>query len=201
MRYGTRAIRAGLPPTTQGEPFLPGPTFAATYAFSGELGTSAYTYGRYHNPTWANYERALAELEGGPAIAFSSGIAAVTAILGTALSPGGKGNVLVMPSDGYYGARTLADGFFASRGVQVRKASTAGNGQASLLDGATLLWLESPSNPGLEVCDIAQLVKQAHEKGALVAVDNTTATPLGQRPIRAGGRFFGLERLEGTYRA
>jgi cystathionine gamma-lyase len=189
MRDGTRVVRAGLPPTSQGEPFLPGPTFAGTYAFSGEPGTSAYTYGRYHNPTWTNFERALGELEGGPAIAFSSGIAAVTAIFTVTLSPGGKGNVLVMPSDGYYGARTLAEGFFASRGVEVRKAPTAGNAQGSLLEGATLLWLETPSNPGLDVCEVASLVEQAHQKGVLVAVDNTTASPLGQRPIELGADF------------
>jgi len=146
MRDGTRVIRAGLPPTSQGEPFLPGPTFASTYAFSGELGTSAYTYGRYHNPTWNNFERALAKLEGGPAIAFSSGMAAATAVLSVTLKPGGD-NVLVIPSDGYYGARTLAEGHFASLGVEVRKGQTAGNAQARLLDGATLLLLETPTNP------------------------------------------------------
>jgi cystathionine gamma-lyase len=189
MRDGTRAVRAGLPPTTQGEPFLPGPTFAGTYAFSGEVGTSAYTYGRYHNPTWTNFERALSELEGGPSIAFSSGMAAVTAVLAVALSPGGKDNVVVMPSDGYYGARTLAEGYFASRGIEVRKAPTTGNAQRSLLDGARLLWLETPTNPGLEVCEIAELVEQAHSKGVLVAADNTTATPLGQRPIELGADF------------
>ncbi|MDA4137314.1 MAG: cystathionine gamma-lyase [Thaumarchaeota archaeon] len=186
MRDGTRAVRAGLPPTAQGEPFLPGPTFAGTYAFSGEVGTSAYTYGRYHNPTWTNYERALTELEGGPTIAFSSGMAAITAVLAVTLNPGRTGNVVVMPSDGYYGARKLAEGYFAERGIQVRKAQTAGGAQGAMLDGATLLWLETPTNPGLEVCDIAELVRQAHGKGVLVAVDNTTATPLGQRPIELG---------------
>jgi cystathionine gamma-lyase len=188
MRDGTRVIRAGLPPTSQGEPFLPGPTFASTYAFSGELGTSAYTYGRYHNPTWNNFERALAELEGGPAIAFSSGMAAVTAVLSVALKPGG-GKVLVIPSDGYYGARTLAEGYFAPLGVEVRKAQTAGNAQAKLLDGATLLWLETPTNPGLDVCDLAELVESAHKRDALVAVDNTFATVLGQRPLGLGADF------------
>jgi len=153
------------------------------------MGTSSYTYGRYHNPTWTNFERALTELEGGPAIAFSSGMAAVTAVLAVTLKPGGKDNVVVMPSDGYYGARSLAEGYFASRGVEVRKAPTSGNAQASLLDGARLLWLESPTNPGLDVCDIAELVRQAHDNGLLVAVDNTTATPLGQRPIELGADF------------
>jgi cystathionine gamma-lyase len=116
-------------------------------------------------------------------------MAAVTAVLSVALSPSGTGDVLVMPSDGYYGARTLADGFFASHGIKVRKAPTAGNAQGALLQGATLLWLESPSNPGLDVCDLKELARQAHSAGALVAVDNTTATPLGQRPIELGADF------------
>ncbi|MGD0637452.1 MAG: cystathionine gamma-lyase [Nitrososphaerales archaeon] len=189
MRDGTRVIRAGLPSVSQGEPFLPGPTFAGTYGFSGEVGTSPYTYGRYHNPTWTNFEEALGELEGGTALAFSSGMAAVTAVFGSVLAPGSSGRVLVMPTDGYYTARMLADGYFASLGVKVRKAPTAGSAQAGQLEGATLVWLESPSNPGLEVCDLAEVIEQAHRRGVLVAVDNTTATPLGQQPLKLGADF------------
>src|SRR6266851_4391160 len=107
MRDATRIVRAGLPDVAQGGPFLPGPTFAGTYHFTGEPATSAYTYGRYHNPTWTRFEQALSELEGGPALVFSSGMAAVMAVFGTALLANGRGNVLVMPSDGYYTARVL----------------------------------------------------------------------------------------------
>jgi cystathionine gamma-lyase len=189
MRDGTRVVRAGLPRVSQGAPFLPGPTFAGTYGFSGEVGSSPYTYCRYHNPTWTNYEEALGELEGGPALAFSSGMAAVTAVLGSVLVPNSSGSVLVMPSDGYYTARMLAEGFFASLGVRVRKAPTAGSAQAGQLDGATLVWLETPSNPGLEVCDLAYMIEEAHKRNVLVAVDNTTATPLGQQPLNLGADF------------
>ena len=189
MRDGTRVVKAGLPATAQGQPFLPGPTFAGTYAFSGDLGTSAYVYGRYHNPTWSNFERGIGELEGGPTVVYSSGMAAITAVLATTLNPGTKDNVVVMPSDGYYGARALADGYFGSRGIEVRKAPTPGGAQANLLEGATLLWLESPSNPGLDVCDISEVARLAHAKGTLVAVDNTTATVLGQRPLALGADF------------
>jgi cystathionine gamma-lyase len=188
VRDGTRVVRAGLPKASQGEPFLPGPTFAGAYGFSGETGTSRYTYGRYHNPTWTHFEDALTELEGGPAVVFSSGMAAVTAVLGSVLG-GGTGNVLVMPSDGYYTSRMLAEGYFASRGVEVRKAPTAGNAQAHQLEGATLVWLETPSNPGLETCDLAELIGKAHEQNALVAVDNTTPTVLGQQPLMLGADF------------
>lgn len=189
MRDGTRIVRAGLPKAAQGEPFLPGPTFAGTYGFSGEVGTSAYTYGRYHNPTWTRYEEALGDLEGGPSLVFSSGMAAVAAVLTSVLTPSAAGSVLVMPSDGYYTARMLAEGYFASLGVKVRKAPTAGNAQAAHLEGATLLWLETPSNPGLETCDISELVEKAHSRNVLVAVDNTTATALGQQPLKLGADF------------
>ena len=189
MRDATRVTRAGLPPASQGEPFLPGPTFASTYHLKGEPSSSQYTYGRYHNPTWTLFEEALTELEGGPSVVFSSGMAAVMAVLGTALRANGRGNVLVMPSDGYYTARMLASGYLASSGVEVRSAPTAGNGQLKKLEGAALLWLETPSNPALDVCDLSVLIKAAHERGALVAVDNTTATFLGQRPIEFGADF------------
>src|SRR5205807_667381 len=138
MRDATRIVRAGLPDVAQGEPFLPGPTFAGTYHFSGEPTTSAYTYGRYHNPTWTRFEQALSELEGGPAVVFASGMAAVTAVFGVTLRARGAGSILVMPSDGYYTARMLAEGYFASSGIEVRMAPTAGNAQIEQLDGATL---------------------------------------------------------------
>jgi len=189
MRDATRVVRAGLPNVAQGEPFLPGPTFAGIYHLSGEPATSSYTYGRYHNPTWTHFEQALSELEGGPAAVFASGMAAVTAVLGVTLRTGGIGGVLVMPSDGYYTARMLAEGYFASSGIEVRMSPTVGNAQIELLDGATLLWLETPSNPGLDVCDLAELIAAAHQRGTLVAVDNTTATVLGQRPLELGADF------------
>jgi cystathionine gamma-lyase len=68
-------------------------------------------------------------------------------------------------------------------------APTAGNAQRELLEGAALLWLETPTNPGLEVCDVQALADAAHAAGALVAVDNTTATVLGQRPLSLGADF------------
>jgi cystathionine gamma-lyase len=189
MREATRVVRAGLPPSSQGDPFLPGPTFASAYHFSGEPGSSAYTYGRYHNPTWTRFEQALSELEGGPSVVFASGMAAVTAVLGIALRSNGRGNVLVMPSDGYYTARLLATGYFSMSGIETRLAPTAGDAQLKKLDGATLLWLETPCNPGLDVCDLQRIIKAAHDRGAMVAVDNTTATVLGQKPLEFGADF------------
>jgi cystathionine gamma-lyase len=171
---------------TPGSPFLPGPTFAAPYHAPGDPAAVPYTYGRLHNPTWTLFEQALAELEEGPAVVFASGMAAVAAVFGVTLRPG---DVVVLPGDSYYTTRLLADTYFAGMGVQVRQAPTAGEAQGALLEGARLLWLESPSNPGLDVCDIAALAAQARAAGALVAVDNTTATVPGQRPLALGADF------------
>lgn len=186
MRSGTRVIRAGLPKSSQGAPFLPGPTFAGVYHAAGDPASSPFTYGRFHNPTWSHYEQALSELEGGPVVAFASGMAGVAAIFGVVLRPG---DVVVLPSDCYYTTRMLASSYFAQMGVHVKMAPTSGNAQRQYLQGAKLLWLESPSNPGLDVCDIAELVASAHEVGALVAVDNTTPTVLGQCPLALGADF------------
>ncbi len=184
MRDATRVVRAGLPEPVQGEPFLPGPTFISTTHLAGDPASAPYSYGRYDNPTWAGYERALADLEGGAdAVVFASGMAAIHAAMAVVLEPGAA---VVLPSDGYYSMRALATERFGALGVEVREAPTLGGAQGRLLEGARLLWLETPANPGLDVCDIAALASAAHEVGAVVAVDNTSATPLGQRPLELG---------------
>jgi cystathionine gamma-lyase len=182
----TRIVRAGLPPVEQGAPFLPGPTFAAPYHLAGDPASSSYTYGRFHNPTWTHFENALAELEGGPALVFGSGMGAIASLFGALLRPG---DIAVLPADSYYTTRLIANGYFTQMGVQVRLAPTAGNAQMEHIKGAKLLWLETPTNPSLDVCDIAVLVEAAHAVGALVAVDNTTATALGQQPLALGADY------------
>jgi cystathionine gamma-lyase len=138
MHDATRVVRAGVPEPSQGLPFLPGPTFAAPFHLAGDPASSSYSYGRHHNPTWTLFERAIGELEAGEAVVFASSMAATAAVLGSALLPG---NVAVLPSDGYYTTRLLAEGFFARIGVEVRKAPTAGDAQGECLEGAKLLWL------------------------------------------------------------
>ena len=184
----TRVVRAGLPQAAAGQPYLPGPTFAATYHTPGDPANSSYAYGRFDNPTWRAYEKALTELEGGSTLLFSSGMAASVAVLGSVLSAGDR---IVLPADGYYTTRLIASEYFAPMGVEVVTAPTANDAQGAseLLSGARLLWLETPSNPSLDVCDIARLTTAAHAAGALVAVDNTTATMLLQRPLDLGADF------------
>jgi cystathionine gamma-lyase len=183
VRAGTRIVRAVLPEPEQGEPLLPGPVFAAQFHLRGEPGSTEFTYGRYGNPTWTRYERALGELEGGEAVLFGSGMAACSAVLLTLLRPG---SALVLPADCYMHVRGLARGHLRENGVDVTEVPTAELAADALPDRLDLLWLESPSNPGLDLCDIAELAEAGHERGALVAVDNTFATPLGQLPLELG---------------
>jgi cystathionine gamma-lyase len=179
----TRAVRAGLPKGADGDPFLPGPTFAAPYHLAGDAHASRFNYGRYDNPTWALLEDALGELERAQVVIFSSGMAAVTAAVVPALTPG---DVLVAPSDAYPGIRTIARDVLEPRGVEVRLVPTDDAAVRDALPGATLVWLESPSNPGLDMLDLRALADEAHAAGAAVAVDNTLAGPLRQRPLELG---------------
>jgi cystathionine gamma-lyase len=178
-------VHAGLPEARQHEPLLPGPQPASIYHLSGDPAGARFDYGRYGNPTWARWEAALGELEEGQAVSFASGMAAVAAVLLPRL---GAGEVLVLPDDGYPTVRGLAEEQLAPRGVEIRAVPTA-SGFLDALDGATFVWLESPSNPGLDLCDVAAVCTAAHERGAVVAVDNTLATALGQRPLALGADF------------
>jgi cystathionine gamma-lyase len=175
----TRAAHAGLPAPAQGAPILPGPVLAAPYHLAGDIG-EVVGYNRYGNPTWALYERALAELEGAEVVAFASGMAAVHAALETTLKPG---DVLVAPIDGYPGVRIIASEHLEPRGIEVRLVPTSDAAVRDAMAGATVVWLESPSNPGLDVLDIAAI---ARDTGALVAVDNTLAGPLRQPVLSLG---------------
>jgi cystathionine gamma-lyase len=182
----TRTAHAGLPAAIDGEPFLPGPTFAAPYHLAGPADASRFDYGRYDNPTWARLEEALGELEGAHSVVFAAGMAAVSAVVIRLLH---TGDVLVAPSDAYPGIRGIATDVLAPNGVEVRLVPTDDAAVRAALPGATLVWLESPSNPGLHVLDLPALAAEAHVGGALVAVDNTVAGPLRQRPLELGADF------------
>lgn len=186
MHRDTEVLHAGY--GTPGAPgaFVAGPQFSSTYGTPGEPADHALTYGRFHNPTWSTWESALGALEGGDAIAFASGMAATAAVFGVCLKPG---DTVVLPSDGYYTTRVIASGWLNTIGVKHRLAPTRGDAQSDALDGAALLWLETPSNPLLEICDIRALCDRARGRGIPVAVDNTTATPYLQRPLALGATF------------
>jgi cystathionine gamma-lyase len=184
--WGTRAVHAGLDAAAQGEPFLAGPVLAAPYHLAGAADASAYGYARDANPTWTRLEAALGDLEEAETVVFASGMAAMSAVLLGRLRPG---DLLVASGDGYPGVRQLADEYLAPEGVTVRLVPTATDAFTAAAEGAALLWVETPANPGLEVADIAAVAVAAHDAGALLAVDNTLATPLGQRPLDLGADF------------
>jgi cystathionine gamma-lyase len=182
----TRSIHAGVPAGEQGDPLLPGPVLAAPYHLRGEKDAADYGYGRDGNPSWTHLERALGELDGGESTVFASGMAAVTAVLFSTLR---SGDVLVACGDGYPGIRGLAEERLAPFGVETRLVPTDTAAIAEAADGAALVWLETPSNPRLDLVDIAAAAEAAHAAGALLAVDNTVCTPLGQRPLAFGADF------------
>ena len=185
---GTRSVRAGEATPVPGAPLRPSPVFAAPYHLGDAppRAGGADAYARTEHPTLRAFEAAVGTLDGGRCLSFATGMAAITAAL---LACAGAGDRVVLPSDGYYTTRLLARDQLERFGFRVQYVPTpeigavAGRGE---LDGARLVLLETPSNPMLDVCDIATVARATRAAGALLAVDNTTATPLGQSPLALG---------------
>lgn len=174
LHYATHRRRPG-------EPFEPPIVNTTIYALPGEP-QGQYQYARWANPTWTALEEVLSLLEDAEALIFPSGMAAAAAVLYSYLKPG---NQVLLPSDGYYTVRTAAEKFLAPNGVRVRTCPTA-KVAAEPLEGVKLVWVETPSNPGLDLADVRAVAQRAHAAGALLVVDNTTMTPVGQRPLELG---------------
>ena len=173
LRPGTIAVTAGRPDKVPDAPLNTPITMAATYVAGGEV-----EYGRYGNPTWTALEDTLGALEGGRCLTFASGLAAVATVLDLV----GKEGKVLAPRHGYTGTiMQLADLEARGRLTAEMVDVTDTDAVVAACDGAALVWLESPTNPALEVADIATITKAAHEAGAYV--DNTFATPLLQRPL------------------
>lgn len=171
-----RAARLG-----QGDPVTPPLVSAATYHLPrNDLG--GFMYGRMSMPTWEEVEAQLAVLEGAPCVSFPSGMAAISAALFAALQPGKR---VVLPSDGYYTVRLFVEQFLRPYGVEVVYLRTV-DFEAADFAGAGVVYVETPSNPGLDVCDIAAVAARAKAAGAVVIVDNTTLTSVLQRPLDLG---------------
>jgi cystathionine gamma-lyase len=185
---GTRSVRGGEGEAVPGAPLRPSPVFAAPFHLGDQppRAGGADAYARTEHPTLREFESAVGALDGGRCLSFATGMAAISAAVFACVSAGDR---VVLPSDGYYTTRLLARDELERFGVRVDQVATpeieamaAGGG----LDGVRLVFLETPSNPLLDVCDIAAVARAAHAAGAVVAVDNTTATPLGQRPLELG---------------
>ncbi len=165
----------------RGDPIAPPLISATTFHLPG-LENAAYKYGRMAMPTWEEVEEQLAILEGATVVGFPSGMAAIAAALMSTLQAGDE---VILPADGYYTTRLLADRFLAPLGVKVRLIDTREVDQADFT-GAKVVFIETPSNPGLDCCDIALAARKAHAAGARLIVDNTTMTALLQRPLDLG---------------
>jgi cystathionine gamma-synthase len=186
----TVVVAAGRPAREHDAPVNPPIVLSSTYVGTGTVVDGDRAYGRYSNPTWDPLEEALSQLEGAtlPGLIFSSGLAAVSAAL--SLIP--AGGILVMPIHSYQGALVMAQeleakGLFTLRTVDIANndevlAALTGAGEKA----ADMLWLESPTNPMLEVADIHVLCRSAQAVGAVVVTDNTFSTPLVQKPLDLG---------------
>ncbi len=178
LHFTTRAVVAGRPAAGPDVPLNAPVVLASTYGSYGEL-----EYGRYGNPTWTAFEDALGALEGGRCVSYASGMAAIGAVLD--LVP--VGGLVVAPRHSYTGTVMCLRELEERGAVRVAWVDvTDADGVVAASLGAALVWLESPTNPALEVADLPAIIEGAHANGALVAVDNTFATPLLQRPLEHG---------------
>ena len=174
----TSAITAGRPEVAPDASLNPPIIFSSTYHAGGPVG-----YGRYGNESWSALEAAISELEGGQTLSFSSGMAAISAVF--SILP--IGAPVVASNQGYSGVMGLLNQFNATGRLEVRFVEITNTEEViAAMKGAALVWLESPTNPCLDVADLPALIKAAKKLGIGVAVDNTFATPLVQKPLTMG---------------
>ena len=174
----TSAITAGRPEVAPDASLNPPLVFSSTYHAGGPIG-----YGRYGNESWTALESAISELEGGQTLSFSSGMAAISAVF--SILP--IGAPVVASNQGYSGTMGLLNQHHASGRLEVRFVEiTDTEAVIGAMKGAALLWLESPTNPCLDLADLPALITAAKKQNIGVGVDNTFATPLVQKPLAMG---------------
>ena len=174
----TSAITAGRPDAAPDAPLNPPIILSSTYHAGGPVG-----YGRYGNESWSALESAISELEGGKTLSFSSGMAAVSAVF--SILP--IGAPVVASNQGYSGVMGLLNQLHSMGRLEVRFVEITNTEEViAAMKGAALVWLESPTNPCLDVADLQALITAAKKLGIGVAVDNTFATPLVQQPLAMG---------------
>jgi cystathionine gamma-synthase len=177
----TLCVEAGSNHTAAGDPVGPALHLSTTYRHGGE-----YEYIRTASPTIEAFERVIGSLEGGQAVAFSSGMAASAAVLDE-LAPGAR---VLAPNVAYKGVRELLDERAKAGSLEVSYVDQTDTEAAiAAIGGAELVWAETPNNPLVGITDLPALAAAAHERGARVAVDATLATPLLQRSLELGADF------------
>ncbi|BBE21638.1 cystathionine gamma-synthase [Arthrobacter sp. MN05-02] len=190
----TLTVAAGRPPREHDSPVNPPIVLSTTYHETRAPEAGDRIYARGSNPTWDPFEEALGALEGAdlPALVFGSGLGAAAAAL--SLVP--TGGAVVMPRHAYAGSISLAADLAAQGRFELRTVDVADTAAVlALLDalagrfdaGQVMLWLESPTNPMLEVAELSVLTDAAHATGAVVVADNTFNTPIVHRPLEEAG--------------
>jgi cystathionine gamma-synthase len=177
----TVCVEAGSQDATPGDPVSAPLHLSTTYRHGGD-----YEYIREASPTIEQFERAVGALDGGHAVAFSSGMAAAAAVL-DGLTPGSR---VLAPAVGYKGVRRLLADRDALGALEVTYVEQTDKDEAlEAIGDAKLVWAESPNNPLIGITDLEALAAAAHERDALFAVDATLATPLLQRSLELGADF------------
>src|ERR1700722_3132823 len=186
MKFATKTIHSGQPSEPETGSLI-APIFqTSTYEQEGPGEDKGFNYSRTNNPTRQRLETILAELEGVEyAAVFASGLAAENAVLQAYLRPGDE---IVIPNDVYGGTYRILNKVFQPIGVTIKQfdISNLEALEAAITRKTKLVWIETPTNPRLLIYDIAETVRLAHAKGALVVVDNTFATPYFQQPFALG---------------
>ena len=177
LRPETLAVVSGRPVRVAGAPLNEGLTPASTFHSGAPI-----EYGRDGNPGWAALEEAIGTLEHGHCVTFASGLAAATAILDQVPA----GALVIGQRAPYYGVASLLREREARGLLRYETDSELTVDSVAAADADTLVWIESPTNPMLDVVDLPAVIAAAKAGGATVVVDNTFATPLTQVPIDLG---------------
>jgi cystathionine gamma-synthase len=177
LHVDTVVVSSGRPGRSPGSSVNVPVELTSTYAADGPV-----NYARVGNPTWNAFESALGDLEGGSALVHASGMGAISAAL-SLVAPGGT---VVAPDQTYNGTGDLLLAFEQAGGSVVRVHAGDSEGFVAALDRADLLWLESPTNPLMDVTDLETVLARSHELGVTSVVDNTLPTPLLSRPLGLG---------------
>jgi cystathionine gamma-synthase len=174
----TTVVASGRPEKKPDGGLNPAIALNSTFHQGGPIG-----YGRYGNEAWSALEESISILEGGKALVFSSGMAAISAAL-SLVSPG---STVIAAENGYQGTTTMLKKMHDNKQLNIKFVNLPNTDQVlKALPGSHLLYLESPTNPAIEVVDLPTVIKAAKESGCLVVVDNTLATPMNQNPLALG---------------
>ena len=176
--FETNAIYGGRPKRYPDSPLNTPVSFNTTYTAGGPWG-----YGRYGNDSCVSLEETISLLEGGKTLAFASGMSAISSLFSNIP----VGAIIVASNQGYAGINATMQKLHNEGKIIARFVDITNTGEVlANLEDAYMLWLESPTNPRLEVADLNRLIRSCNKTGVIVGVDNTFATPMNQKPLEMG---------------